>query len=87
MGGYLLLIDSVNKLIGVLSEGKKSLLLLGSLQGDLAMSLHKVSAPLSNSLWLRNGWEALLATNPRGTHACMGSDTQNVVNFITLYMK
>lgn len=52
MGGYLLLIDSVNKLIGVSSEGKKNLLLLESQQGELATPLRKVSALLQNS-W---GW-------------------------------
>lgn len=46
MGGYLLLIDSVNKLIGVSSKGKKTVLLLESQQGELAMPLHKVSALL-----------------------------------------
>lgn len=46
MGGYLLLIDSVNKIIGVSSEGKKNLLLLESQQGVLAVPLHKVSAVL-----------------------------------------
>lgn len=45
MGGYLLLIDSVNKLIGVSSE-EKNLLLLESLQGEVTMPLHKVSAVL-----------------------------------------
>lgn len=41
MGGYLLLIDSVNKLIGVSSK-EKNLLLLESLQGEVATPLHKV---------------------------------------------
>lgn len=61
MEGYLLLIDSVNKIIGLSSE-EKNLLLLGSLQGELAMPLHKVCALLENSLWLDNGWEAFLTT-------------------------
>lgn len=45
MGGYLLLIDSVNKLIGISSK-EKNLLLLESLQTVVATTPHKVSATL-----------------------------------------
>lgn len=47
-----MLTDSVNKLIDVSSEGKKS---IATSKGELAMPLHKVSALLQNSLWLDSG--------------------------------